>query len=248
MKTLILAAGYGTRIQEVVKDTPKALIEVGGKTILDHFFNQLRQISQLNDFYLVTNNKFANQFSDWRDKTSIDIKILDNKTTSNEERLGAIGDLQLLIDSFNINDDILVCASDTIVQPRLAPFVESFNPSQQSRICVRTIDDIEDIKHRGVALVDGKNKIIDFEEKPKNPKSNLAAMPFYIYPKKVVPKIQEYLDSGGNPDAPGYFVAWLYTREPVYAHNIEGQVMDIGNPESLDRARKLFNTSSSRAE
>jgi glucose-1-phosphate thymidylyltransferase len=240
MKALILAAGYGTRIAEVVKDTPKALIEVGGKTILDYLFEQLQDIKEIDGFYLVTNSKFVRQFNIYKQEKRLDVEILDDGTNSNDERLGAIGDLQLLIDKYNIQDDIIVCAADTIVQPKLARFVQTQHHNQESRICVRTIDDVEDIKHRGVIAVDDDRKVTEFEEKPENPKSNLAAMPFYIYPKKVIPRIKEYLDSGGNPDAPGHFVAWLYTRENVYAYNIEGQVMDIGNPESLDRARKVF--------
>ena len=97
-----------------------------------------------------------------------------------------------------------------------------------------------DRKHRGIVFVDKDMRVGDFEEKPQHPKSDLSAVPFYIYPKEVVPRIKEYLDSGGIADAPGHFVAWLYTRVPVYAYNIEGNVMDIGNPESLERARRVF--------
>ena len=240
MKTLILAAGYGTRIQEVIKDTPKALIQVGTKTILDYLFDQLKEIKELDGFYLVTNSKFYDQFNIWKKERGLNIEILDDHTSSSEERLGAIGDLQLLVQKYNIEDDVLVCAADTIVQPRLAPFVESFYKNNKSWICVRRVDDIDDIKQRGVVLADKEDKVIDFEEKPDHPKSNLAGVPFYIYPKDVMHRIKEYLDKGENPDRPGDFVAWLYKKEPVYAYNIEGKVMDIGNPESLERARKVF--------
>lgn len=240
MKALILAAGYGTRIQEAVKDKPKALIEVSNKTILDYLFDQLRDMSGIDDFYLVTNSKFYDQFVAWRNAHNIKIEILDDKTSSNEERLGAVGDLQLLIDRYNIQDDILVCAADTIVQPKLAPFVESFDKNRASWICVRREPSEEDRKHRGIVSVDNKMRVIDFEEKPDKPKSDLASVPFYIYPKEIIPMIKEFLDTGANADAPGHFVAWLYKKQPVYAYNIEGKVMDIGNPESLEKARQVF--------
>ena len=240
MKALILAAGYGTRIQEVVKDTPKALIQVGEKTILDYLFDQLKDIKEIDGFYLVTNSKFVRQFNIYKQERDLDAEILDDGTSSNEERLGAIGDLQLLVEKYNIDDDILVCAADTIVQPKLIPFVESFEKNSASWICVRQEPSEEDRQHRGIISVDDGMRVTSFEEKPEHPKSDLAAVPFYIYPKKVVARIKEYLDGGGKTDAPGDFVAWLYTREKVYAYNIEGKVMDIGNPESLERARKVF--------
>jgi len=240
MKALILAAGYGTRIQEVVKDTPKALIQVGEKTILDYLFDQLKDIKEIDGFYLVTNSKFVRQFNIYKQERDLDAEILDDGTSSNEERLGAIGDLQLLVEKYNIDDDILVCAADTIVQPKLIPFVESFEKNSASWICVRQEPSEEDRQHRGIISVDDGMRVTSFEEKPEHPKSDLAAVPFYIYPKKVVARIKEYLDSGGKTDAPGDFVAWLYTREKVYAYNIEGKVMDIGNPESLEKARKVF--------
>lgn len=245
MKALILAAGYGTRLQGVVPDIPKALIEIGSKTILDYLMDQISGISEIDGIYLVTNSKFYNHFKDWREtRLDVKIEILDDKTLSNEERLGAIGDLQFLIEYFDIKADILVCAADTIVQPRLAPFVESFKNKRASWICVRRDPDAEDRKHRGIIAVDNEMRVTSFEEKPEHPKSDLAAVPFYIYPKEVIARVKEYLDAGGIADAPGHFVAWLYTREPVFAYNIDGRVLDIGNPESLESARKIYGYSS----
>lgn len=245
MKALILAAGYGTRLQSAVPDTPKALVTVGKKTILDYLIDQITGISDVDGIYLVTNSKFYNHFKDWqKSRPDVKIEILDDQTSSNEERLGAIGDLRLLIEHFDIKDDILVCAADTIVQPSLAPFVEAFRSQRGSRVCVRWIEDKEDIKRRGLAVFGADGRITEFVEKPANPTSNWAAMPFYIYPKEVLPRIAEYLDFGGLPDAPGYLIAWLYTRETVFAYNINGQVLDIGTPESLAKARKIYGHSS----
>ncbi|PIZ82150.1 MAG: hypothetical protein COY02_00585, partial [Parcubacteria group bacterium CG_4_10_14_0_2_um_filter_41_6] len=123
---------------------------------------------------------------------------------------------------------------------KLAPFVESFKKQRAPWICVRREENEEDRKHRGIVSVDNEERVTSFEEKPEHPKSDLAAVPFYIYPKEIVPMIREYLDSGGTADAPGHFVAWIYKKQPVYAYNIEGKVMDIGNPESLEKARKVF--------
>lgn len=241
MKALILAAGYGTRLQEMVRDLPKALIVVAKKTILDYLIDQIIDIPDIDGIYLVTNSKFFNHFQDWRgQRPNIKIEILDDQTTTNEERLGAIKDLQLLIERFNINDDVLVCASDTIVQPRLAPFIESFKNRQASWICVRREPDIEDRKQRGIISANDEMRVISFSEKPEHPKSDLVSVPFYIYPKEILSRIKEYLDAGNITDAPGHFVAWLYSRENVYAYNINGNVMDIGNPESLEKARKIF--------
>lgn len=241
MKAIILAAGYGTRLQAIVKDLPKALIEIGGQTILDYLFDQLRSISEIDGYYLATNSKFYNHFKDWQKlHPDINIEILDDKTSSNDERLGAVGDLHLIIDHFNIQDDILVCAADTIVQPRLVPFIESFKNKPTTWICARREPNKEDRKHRGIISVDNEMRVISFIEKPSIPQSDLAAVPFYVYPKEIIPLIKDYLVTGGVTDAPGHFVAWLYERTPVYVYNIDGQVIDIGNPESLIKARNFF--------
>ena len=252
MKALIIAAGYATRLYPLTKDFPKPLLEIGGKTILDHLVDQLRTIPEIDTVHLITNHRFVENFQHWAQgrmvrakrqgsaHTGVRFDIIDDGTTSNENRLGAVGDIQYAVVHRGIADDLLVCAADNILQFPLKRLVAAYRANPVSHICVRAIGDMEDRKRRGIVLLADDNRVLDFEEKPKNPKSEWAVPPIYLYPQAVLPRIAEYLNAGGTSDAPGHLVEWLCKVEPVYAYKIEGTVMDIGNHESLAEARSIL--------
>ena len=252
MKALILAAGYATRLYPLTRDFPKPLLEVGGKTLLDHLVDQIREIPDIEHAILVSNHRFVGHFDRWaaerteqarrggRAHSGLRFDVLDDGTISNEDRLGAVGDIQYAVSHRGISDDLLVCAADNILQFPLKRFVQAFRANPVSHICVRSIQDLEDRKRRGIVLLDEDNRVLDFEEKPEAPKSEWAVPPIYLYPREVLPRIEEYLRQGGTADAPGHLVEWLCKVEPVYAYKIEGSVLDIGNHESLAEARKVF--------
>lgn len=251
MIAIILAAGYATRLYPLTKNFPKPLLEVGGKTILDHLVDQIRDIPDVDRVHLVTNHRFAGHFQDWlaqrgqsakeedRAHRGLRITIHDDGTASNDDRLGAIGDLSFVLDQAGVDDDLLVCAADNILQWRLNDLVKTWKRNGEFHICVRHEEDKEDLKKRGNAVLDSNDRVIEFVEKPADPKSNWAVPPFYVYPRSAIPLISTYLEEGAG-DAPGQFVEWLFSRIPVYAHKIDGTILDIGNPESLEQARQTF--------
>ena len=240
MKAIILAAGYATRLYPLTENFPKPLLEVGGKTILDHLIDQLETISDIDHAYLVTNRRFHGHFVDWARAGRSQIDILDDGTTSNDDRLGAVGDLRFALETRAIADDVIVLAADNILLFSLQNFVDAFKANPASHITVRHNPDCEDRKRRGNVLLDENNRVLQFIEKPREPISEWSVPPLYIYPSATLPRVKEYIADGGTPDAPGHFAEWLYTREPVYAHEIEGRVLDIGNRESLAEARAFF--------
>ena len=252
MKAIIIAAGYATRLYPLTKNFPKPLLEVGGQTILDHLIDQLKTIPDIDHVYLVTNHRFYGHFADWAQQraskgqasgqahTGMHIDILDDGTSSNDDRLGAVGDIRFVIDARGIQDDTMVLAADNILQFPLKDFVFTYKSNPAAHICVRFNDDIEDQKRRGNAVLDEQNRVTQFIEKPDQPISQWSVPPFYIYPSSVLPRMAEYLDGGGNPDAPGHLIEWLHKIEAVYAHKIEGKILDIGNHESLAEARDFF--------
>ena len=245
MKAIILAAGYATRLYPLTKNFPKPLLEVGGKTILDHLIDQLKMIADIDGVYVVTNRRFYGHFADWARansaiQTELEIEILDDGTTSNDNRLGAVGDIQFAIKARDIADDVLVLAADNILLFSLQKLVNTFKSNPVSHIAVRHNSDYDDRKRRGNVLLGEDNRVLQFIEKPDRPISEWSASPVYIYPASILPRFKEYIANGGNPDAPGHFVAWLHTCEAVYAYDIEGGVLDIGNRESLAEARAFF--------
>jgi glucose-1-phosphate thymidylyltransferase len=241
VKAIILAAGYATRLYPLTKDFPKPLLEVGGQTILDHLIDQLKALPELDHAYLVTNSRFHTHFVDSTEAhVGLRTDILENGTSTNDDRLGAVGDLQFVIQARDIHDDILVLAADNILKFPLQKMLSTFMNNPVAHIAVRSNPDYEDRKRRGNVRLDENNKVLEFIEKPETPISEWSVPPIYIYSKDILPRINEYLDNGGNPDAPGHFVEWLHKEEAVYAYEIAGEIIDIGNHESLAAARALY--------
>ncbi|MGG4146713.1 nucleotidyltransferase family protein [Paenibacillus algorifonticola] len=242
MKAIILAAGYATRLYPLTKDFPKPLLEVGGRAIMDHIMEKIERVSLIDEIFIVTNARFYSQFVDWASQSDYlkPIKVIDDWTTSNENRLGAIADLQFVLEQAKLGDELLVMAGDNLFDFELADMVRFYQRASTDTIAAHEIEDIDFLRRTGVIQIDAKGRVIDFEEKPSQPKSKLACPPFYIYQQSTLPLIKQYLAEGNNPDAPGNFVPWLIRHKEVHAYKFEGKRFDIGTLESYQEARELF--------
>lgn len=242
MKCILLCAGYATRLFPLTENFPKALLEVGGRAILDYTLDKVNEIEEIDEIYLVTNAKYTPHFKKWAEekKNIKPIIVFNDGTSTNDDRLGAIGDINFTIDKANIDDDILVLATDNLFDFKLKDFVEFYKIKNAPSVCVREEQDIELLKRVGVAILDNENKIIDFTEKPAEPKSKFAVYAEYIYPRNVLPKIKQYLVEGNSADAPGNLVAYMYQQTPTYAYCFEGECYDVGTHEALALVNELY--------
>jgi glucose-1-phosphate thymidylyltransferase len=232
MKVVILAAGYATRLLPLTETMPKPLLPVGGRPIVDWIVENARAIPEVDGIHLVTNSRFADQFRRWAEP--MDVVIHDDGTFTNEDRLGAVGDLQLAIEHGAIDDDLLVVAGDNLFDYRLADFVaDCTRRGAASAVAVYDCGDLELATHYGIVELDADDRVEYFIEKPDDPPSTLAATATYFYPRAHVPLVRRYLDDGHAPDQAGSFVAWLYRREPVYGYRFDGEWFDIGNHAQL---------------
>jgi glucose-1-phosphate thymidylyltransferase len=239
VKAVILAGGYATRLYPLTLDRPKHLLEVGGRPILELLLERL-PLDELEAVYVVTNAKFAERFREWAESYPAAVIVLDDGTTSEDDRLGAIGDLQLVIESQGLDDDLIVAAGDSIFTERLDDFARFGRERGAAAIAVYDIGDLDEMKRLSSISVDADSRLVAFEEKPERPESTLAGIALYFYPRAVVPLVGRYLAEGNNPDQPGRLVAWLYERVPVYAWRVPGRWFDIGTPETLAEAEDLF--------
>ncbi len=217
-------------------------MEVGGKTILQHILEKIQEVDIINEVFLVSNARFYPHFKEWVAAFPYDrpIKVLDDGTSTNETRLGAIADLQFAIEKEKIDDDIMVLAGDNLFDFSLAEFVEFYQEKQTACITTHRIEDISTLKRCGVMTLDDEMRVTSFEEKPQEPKSNMAAPPFYIYQKDTLPLVKKFIDEGQNPDAPGMFIPWLIERKPVHAFEFAGMRYDIGTVESYEMVKELW--------
>ena len=244
MKVLLLAAGYATRLYPLTLNTPKPLLPVAGRLVLEYIFDLIEPLKEVDEVFIVTNEKFYQNFEDWRKKfsSSKKITVVDDRTTSNENRLGATGDIEFVIEKKNIKDDLLVLAGDNLFKADLSIFAD-FCASKRPCITLGLYD-IKDLLlagKYGIVSVDKNNKVVDFKEKPTNPASTLAAMCLYFFPKERLGIMKQYLGLENAKDAPGYFLEWLYKREDLYGFVFKDKKwFDIGDKKSLDEAEKEF--------
>jgi glucose-1-phosphate thymidylyltransferase len=246
MNVLILAAGYATRLYPLTLTKAKPLLEVAGKPIIEWVVDNLAPIQDLGTTYIATNDKFAADFHAWADAyqdrhSNFEFKIVNDGSTSDDDKLGAIGDINLVLtrESDVLQSGLIVVAGDNLFSEPLTGFAEVAKNSEAA-VAVYDVGSLEAIKKYGNITVDAEGIITHFEEKPAKPKSTLAAIALYYYSRSVLPLFTTYLAAGNNPDQPGRFVQWLYTRQPVKTFQITGNWLDIGSKETLEEANKVF--------
>jgi glucose-1-phosphate thymidylyltransferase len=241
MKAVILAAGYATRLYPLTLDRPKALLDVGGRPMVEHLLQRLEGVAELDGIYLVTNSKFADTFRDWATGwAGSEVWIVDDGTADEETKLGAIGDLELTIRESAIDDDLIVLAGDNLFSESLAPFAEFASEKNAPALGVYDVGDLDAIRRYNAIELDEDDRLTFFEEKPANPRSTLTGIALYFYPRHSLGLVGEYLETGNNPDQPGRLVQWLYPRVPVYAWRVPGRWYDIGSAETLAEADRAF--------
>jgi len=245
MNALILAAGYATRLYPLTLDKAKPLLVVGCKPIIEWAVDNLVGVPDVDTIYVVTNDKFATDFEVWSERyqqrhPEFKFKVINDGSTSDEDKLGAIGDTNLVVTRENLaQSSLLVIAGDNLFTESLADFVNCARGTDAT-VAVYDVGDIEAIKKYGNITVDADGIITRFEEKPKNPEGTLAAIALYYYSPAVLSLLTTYLAAGNNPDQPGRFVQWLYARKPVKTFQIKGKWLDIGSKETLDNADQIL--------
>ena len=240
MKCLILAAGYATRLYPLTENFPKPLLAVGDKTILDWLVDDIDASGLVDEYVVISNHKFAHHFDAWAKKKSQKITVVDDGTSSNETRLGAVKDIQFAIDQLNLDDDMLVIAGDNVLDFSLTKFIRYARKKNTSCIMRYYEADEKKLLKCGVVTVDGNDKILDMTEKSPTPATHWCCPPFYYYTREDAKLVQKGIDSGCGTDAPGSYIAWLCGQTPVHAMEMPGKRYDIGNLESYEQVQKEY--------
>ena len=242
MKTIVIAAGYATRLYPLTENFPKPLLEIGKSTILDRMLDDIDTIPEIDEHIVVTNHKFAGIFEEWaaKRKGGKPIRVLDDGTTTNETRLGAVRDLVLAIESFGIDEDILVVAADNILDFSFRGFVEAFHSKGTSMIMCHHEPELYKLQRTGVIAVDADMRVLLMQEKPQEPLSHLAVPPFYIYRKEDLPLIRSAIANGCGADAPGNLSHYLVDRTVIHAWMMPAGRFDIGSLDTYEEAKRKY--------
>lgn len=242
MKNIVIAAGYATRLGELTRNFPKPLLKIGNNTILGRMLDDIDTIPEIDEHIIITNHKFAHIFEDWKRSQSYlkPITIVDDGTETNETRLGAVCDLLYAIGKLNINDDLLVVAADNLLFFSFREFVDFAKGKKSSCIMCHKQPSIEKLQRTGVVVLDEDDKVVEMEEKPKNPKSHWAVPPFYIYKKVDLPLIRHSVENGCGKDAPGNLAHYMVDNTVMHAWKMSAGRFDIGSPDTYHEACEKF--------
>lgn len=247
MKAIILAAGYATRLYPLTLDTPKALLPIAGKTILDRLFEKFMCADEIDEIYIVSNDRFFESLRDWAHTANEKysprkILVFNDGTVSNDTRRGAIGDILFAIEKAQIDDDIFVAASDNLLSESLSGYFDDFRRHGKDLLLCGKLDDIEERKRYAILELDDDKRVTGLEEKPENPKTDVVAYAEYIYRKDTLPLIRTYIEEGNNPDSPGHFPEWLYKKKEVRAYLYPGDCVDIGTIKMYEETCRKWET------
>lgn len=244
MKNIVLAAGYATRLYPITENFPKPLLEIGGATILDRMLQDVDAIPEIDGHIIVSNHKFITIFEEWaveaRKRYAKPIEIIDDGSIDNDHRIGAVKDLVLALERYDVQDDVLVAAADNVLDFSFAGFVAFFREKQTSLIMCHREPSKAALQKTGVVCLDATNKVLLMEEKPQEPKSEWAVPPFYLYRKEDLPLILTAVENGCKYDAPGNLAHYLTTRTTLHAYEMPGHRYDIGDVASYERIKAQF--------
>ena len=240
MKCLILAAGYATRLYPLTENFPKPLLEVGGKTILDWLLDDMDTVGAIDEYVVISNHKYAHHFENWAATKPMKITVVDDGTTSNETRLGAVRDIQFAIDQLALDDDLLVMAGDNLLDFSMTRFIR-YALEKNAPCTMRYYEpSFQKLLKSGIVTVDENDKITRMTEKVPNPETNWVSVAFYYYPRETVRLIAQALADGCGVDAPGSFLIWVSQRTTSYAMEMPGHRYDVGNLDSYQKIKEEY--------
>jgi glucose-1-phosphate thymidylyltransferase len=246
VKALLLAAGYATRLHPLTLERPKPLLDVGGKPMLTHILERVVELPGLSEVLVVSNTKFHRVLTEWaRDVDSpVPVRVLDDGSTDDSNKLGATGDVAFALGECPLGgEDLVVVGGDNLMGFDLRPLHAAFERHRTPLLAVRELEIGPGPSPYNEVTLDDDDRVVRFREKPDDPQSKLVAICLYFHPPEIGEWVRRYLDAGGNPDAPGHFVAWLVAQTPVHAARFEGEWLDIGSHEALAEARERFSGS-----
>ena len=240
MKCLILAAGYATRLYPLTENFPKPLLAVGDKTILDWLIDDIDTAGEIDEYVVISNHKYAHHFDAWAKTKAQKITVVDDGTSSNETRLGAVKDIWFAIQKLHLDDDMLVIAGDNVLDFSLTSFIAYAKKKRTSCIMRYYEPDDKKLLKCGVVTIDDQDKILHMTEKSPTPATHWCCPPFYFYTKEDAKRVPVGIEAGCGTDAPGSYIAWLSTQTAVHAMEMPGSRYDIGNLESYTRVQKEY--------
>jgi glucose-1-phosphate thymidylyltransferase len=243
MMAVLLCAGFATRLHPITRDFPKPLLEVAGRPLVEDLVEQLLATGRVEELVVVSNARFFERFRAWRDELAarhpeVDSEVIDDGALSNDERLGAVRDLALALEGRRLSEAVIVAAGDNLFRFPLGEFLDDHAARPRNLILVHHETDPERLRRTGVSELAPDGRVLRFIEKPARPPSPFSCPPLYILEPEALARLPEFLRETTDADAPGTWISWLVQREPVFAHEMRGKRLDVGDVDSYRRAEE----------
>jgi glucose-1-phosphate thymidylyltransferase len=208
------------------------LLPVGNSTVIDGIVDELEGDDRISEIFISTNEAFAGEFETHFETRGTDKITMSVEDTSDEdEKFGVVGALAQLVDREGLGEeDLLVIAGDNLFGFDISEFIDHFKDYDDPTLAAYDVGDLEKAKSYGLIDVEG-DEIVDFQEKPDNPKSTLVSIACYAFPADAI-RFDEYLSGDNNPDEPGWFIQWLVDQGSVRPFSFDGIWYDIGTADS----------------
>jgi len=209
--------------------------------MIDYVIEKIDEIEEIDRIYVVVNDMFFEDFRVWAERSPVSkpVVIVNDGSTRDENRLGAVADISFVIEKEGIDDDLLVVGGDNLFDFGLQEFA-SFFAEKGTSAGLHVCDDPQLVKKFSTVELDPPGRIVFFEEKPQRARSNLVAICLYLFEGTSLPLVKQYLEGGGNRDAPGHYIQWLYKQIPVHGKVLKGSWYDIGDEKTYREADRLF--------
>ncbi len=240
MKVIVLCGGYATRLWPITMGRAKCLLPFGRKKIIDLILEEVNKLFSPDKIIISTNLRFQRDLSGHISERYGSCCIFVEESTKEEEKLGTIGGLDMLIGELEIKDDVLIIAGDNISSLDFGDFLAFYRGKRKATIALFDVGRRELARNYGVVTIDKEGKIVSFEEKPEQPTSTLISTGYYVLTRRDLKLLGEYVEMGMKRDAPGYFLEWLTERTDVYGFPFSGYWYDIGTLDTYLGALKTL--------
>ncbi len=252
---ILLCAGYGTRMGALTQHTPKPLLRVADRPVLDYLIDQLLELPELQAVHVVSNDRYAADFEAWADghrdglgRRGLDLQVHNDGTLDNSDRLGAIGDLGFVLNRLATDsrplDGALICAGDNILRFSLLPLWLRFLERGETTVLAMEEHDPARLRRTGVLELDAHDRVLRLWEKPEQPPSTWACPSFYTLGPKALARVGRYLEDGHAPDEIGRLIGYLAELptefQRVWAIRTRGERLHVGNADALRHADELL--------
>ena len=234
MKAVVLAAGEGTRLQPLAEDKPKGMVEVDGKPILTHCFEQMAALGA-DELVVVAgymNEAIISHYGDKFDGMPITY-------THQREQDGLAH--ALLTAEEHVNNDFMLILGDNIFDANLEDVVRRQREDRADAAFLVEEVPWEEASRYGVCDTNHYGEITDVVEKPEDPPSNLVMTGFYTFTPAIFHACHLVQPSNrGEYELSEAIDLLIQSGRTIDAIRMDGWRVDVGCPEDRDKAEQLL--------